>query len=128
MLLVVALVFTLDAADNPFMLVGAAPLLVGVAAVSLTMWRLGVFGCPDGVLIQGAFGRTMLPWSSVETARVEDAAVGLRPQRTVVISSQQGQSHRLYLWNERSLLMRGSAGGVDALAARINEAVERHRA
>jgi hypothetical protein len=127
MVVIVGAVFTISAADEPVMLVVAAPILAAVVWMSLALWRVGVFGSQAGIVIQGIFGRALLTWESVTEARVEDAAVGLRPQRTVVIAVQDGQARHLYLWNERSLLMRGSPGGVDALAERINHAIAHHR-
>ncbi len=115
------------AVHEPLVLLAAAPVLVFVAAMARQLWRLGIYQSADGIVIQRVTGRLLLPWDVVQQARVDSVKIGMRPQRAVVVASRNGDEVSLYLWNERSLLMLGSSGGVDALAARINTAIALHQ-
>jgi hypothetical protein len=113
--------------DAPLLVLAAIPILVVTFGVVWRVVRCGVYEQSDGLAIRGFVQRILLPWSDVHDARIdENVTRGFRPQRTVVVFSGDSTSTPLYLWNERSILMLGCTGGLDALAARINSAVEQH--
>ena len=111
----------------PLVAVLALPVVALVGFLVVRLWRVGVFAGPDGIVIGGLDGRTVVPWDEVAEAAVDAETFGFEPIPTVVLERRDGVSVPLSLLNERSLLMRGSPGGVQGLADRINDAIAGHR-
>jgi len=123
-LVVVALVAA--APRSPLIVVVALPILVLVGFLVVRLWRVGVYERDDGIAIGGLSGTSVLRWEQVSAAEVDAETYGFEPLPTVVLRCQDGGAVPLSLLNERSLLMRGSPGGVPGLADRINDAIARH--
>ena len=112
----------------PIAAVLALPVVALGAFLVVRLWRVGVFAGPDGIVIGGLSGTTVVPWDRAVEAEVDTETFGFQPTPTVVVKCRDGDRMPLGLLNERSLLMLGSPGGVQGLADRINDAIAKHRA
>jgi hypothetical protein len=124
---ILGLVCVALAATAPLLLILAAPLLALVAWVTIRLWRVGVYESEVGIVVRGVLRSRVLPWNLALHARVDEVRIGFRPESAVVLASRNGTETELFLWNERSWLMLGRRDGVQALAVRINAAIELHQ-